>query len=389
MSHNIRTIKYLVLCLLCCIALTSCGSGAEEGQPSGISMNDLKSTGTMQLDYATEFQVEYYGDDYALVTAGEDQFIVCEENAPVPENLPDGCVAIQKPVSSVYNSAPSTMDFFKVLGTLDSVTMTGTQAKDWSIPEIRELVESEDIAYVGKYNAPDYEYILSEEPSLAVESTMIYHCPEVKENIEKLGIPVLVDQSSRESEPLGRLEWIKLYGLLTDKSKEAEQFFKEQVDALEKETANAGKSGDERKSVAFFYVNTQGAVNVRRPGDYITRMIELAGGQYAFDESIITEGSSQSAVTIQMEAFYDAAKDADILIYNSVIDGNIDTMDQLYEKSPLFRDFKAVKNGQVYCAEQSMYQETGATCEMVLDYHRILNDEDVNESELKFIHKVK
>lgn len=385
MSKLNRLIKYVLICIFACLLLTGCGGKDEVTAGGDVSFNDLEQTGSMELEYAKGFEADFYGDDYTLVTVDDDSFIVCEEGAAIPSDLPAGCEVIQKPLSSVYNSAPSTMDFFKVLGALDQVTMTGTQAKDWTISEIKDLVEQDDITYVGKYNAPDYEYILSEEPSLAIESTMIYHCPEVKENIEKLEIPVLVDKSSLEADPLGRLEWIKLYGLLAGKLDEANGYFGEQVDAMKKELEGAKASG---KTVAFFYINTSGAANVRRPGDYITRMIELAGGTYVFDESILDEGSSQSAVTIQMEAFYDKAKDADILIYNSVIDGKIDSMDQLFAKSGLFKDFKAVKSGQVYCADPMMYQEVTGTCDVVLDIHRIVNGE-VNESELKYIHKVK
>lgn len=51
----------------------------------------------------------------------------------------------------------------------------------------------------------NYETIVSSSCELAVESTMIYHTPEVKEQLERLGIPVLVERSSYESHPLG--EW--------------------------------------------------------------------------------------------------------------------------------------------------------------------------------------
>lgn len=44
-----------------------------------------------------------------------------------------------------------------------------------------------------------------------------------------------------------------------------------------------------------------------------------------------------------------AAKDADILIYNSTIEGELYSVDELLAKSTLFSDFKAVKEGNVYC----------------------------------------
>lgn len=49
-------------------------------------------------------------------------------------------------------------------------------------------------------------------------------------------------------------------------------------------------------------------------------------------------------MTIQMESFYDAAADADVLIYNSTIDGELDSLDALLAKSPLLADFKAVQD---------------------------------------------
>ena len=88
------------------------------------------------------------------------------------------------------------------------------------------------IAYAGKYSAPDYERILTAECGLAVENTMIYHTPEVKEQLERFGIPVLVERSSYESSPLARMEWIKLYGILLGKEALAEEVFAQQAQRI-------------------------------------------------------------------------------------------------------------------------------------------------------------
>lgn len=93
-------------------------------------------------------------------------------------------------------------------------------------------MENGEISYAGKYSAPDYERIVSANCGLAIENTMIYHTPEVKEQLEKFGIPVLVERSSYESDPLARMEWVKLYGILFDKEAEAETFFNEQVQRI-------------------------------------------------------------------------------------------------------------------------------------------------------------
>ena len=106
---------------------------------------------------------------------------------------------------------------------------------------------------------------------------MILHSPEVKELIELLGIPVLIDRSSYESHPLGRTEWIKLYAVLVSRETEAEAFFDAQAAVIDE---LAGFENTE-KTVAFFYVGTDGSVVVHSAGDYVARMIEIAGGRYA------------------------------------------------------------------------------------------------------------
>ena len=110
---------------------------------------------------------------------------------------------------------------------LDQLEKDKGIAKETIILALKEAMEKGDIIYAGKYSEPDYETMLDEECDLALESTMINHTPEVKEMIEDLGIPVMIDRASYESDPMGRAEWIKLYGELTDHQKEAEAFFEE------------------------------------------------------------------------------------------------------------------------------------------------------------------
>lgn len=139
------------------------------------------------------------------------------------------------------------------------------------------------------------------------------------------------------------------------------------------------------KTVAFFYVTTSGAVNVRKSGDYIAKAIRMAGGEYvSFDES--GEENALSTMTIQMESFYDTALDADVLIYNSTIDGEITSIDELLAKSPLFADFKAVQTGNVWCITKNFYQESLALGDMILDVHAVLNNPDA--ADLRFLKKL-
>ena len=122
-----------------------------------------------------------------------------------------------------------------------------------------------------------------------------------------------------------------------------------------------------------FYITSSGAVNVRKSTDYVAKCVAIAGGDYvSFDES--AEDNAQSTINIQMESFYHGAVDADVLIYNSIIDGELHTLDELVALDPLMADFKAVKSGNVWCLTKNFYQESLELSDLILDVNHALND---------------
>ena len=193
---------------------------------------------------------------------------------------------------------------------------------------------------------------------------MVEHTPDVKEKLQELGITVFVDYSSYESHPLGRCEWIKVYGEMLGKGEQAKRLFEEQSSKLQ--SLDTLKATD--KTAVFFYINSAGQAVTRKPGDYITKMIELAGGKNVFDN---ISGGGFSSVTLEWEEFYTTAKDADFIIYNSTIDGELRTVDELISKNELLRDFKAVKENNVWCITNNLYQETMKTGSVIADFNSV------------------
>lgn len=354
------------------------GAGEEIHQPF---WNALEKTGEMEISYATQFQVDYLGE-YALIISGEEKYLLVPENAKVPLDVPKDLVILQQPFCPIYLVSTSCMDFYRALDGMSEIGFSGLKESDWYIEEARTFMQEGKIQYAGKYSMPDYELLLAGGCRLAVENTMILHNPEVKEQLERLGIPVFVERSSYEKNPLGRMEWVKLHGLLLGKEAEASDYFARQIEKLDNLELKA--DGD-RPTVAFFYVHSNGTVNVRKGDDYVACMLEMAGGDYVFSHMTDTE-SAMSSVNLQMEEFYQKAKDADYLIYNSTIDGEMDRIDQLLDKSELFADFKAVQNHNVYCIEKNMFQQTTGMGDMIRDFYAVFS-KDRTES-LTFMHQL-
>ena len=369
-----KRIKLLGIAAVLLFLLGGCGQtdAAVRERNTDISQ-ELTYTGSMDLVYAEKFAVDYYEDGYALITVNQDmQYLLVPEGMEAPKDLAEGIAVLQQPVDHIYLVASAVMDMFVSMDALDSVRFSGLQESGWYIEEAREAMEAGDILYAGKYSTPDYEQILAEGCGLAVENTMIYHTPEVKEQLENFGIPVLVDYSSYEAEPLGRTEWVKLYGLLIGKEEAAEEAFQSEMEAFQSIQESEEDIGDE-KSVAFFYITANGEANVRKSSDYLAKMIDMAGGEYIF-RNLGDEESASSTETMQMEEFYAGAKDADYIIYNSTIDGELSSLDELLAKSPLLKDFKAVENGNVFCTTRDLYQSSMELGTIISDIHSMLTD---------------
>ena len=113
---------------------------------------------------------------------------------------------------------------------------------------------------------------------------------------------------------------------------------------------------------------------------------EMPGGTQEF---LMKLKASKLEDDMLLEEFYDKAKDADYIIYNSTIDGELSTIDELLAKSNLLADFKAVKDGNVWCTGKNLFQETTELGTMIEDIHTILTTDDDSLDELVYMHKLK
>ncbi|MFR4327574.1 MAG: ABC transporter substrate-binding protein [Lachnospiraceae bacterium] len=376
--------------------------GAEKGQQTAaVGENPAKTAAapltydhSMELSYAENFAVDYYEGGYKLLTTqlNGDRILIVPKHQQVPEDAealvspsaegkPGKLIVLQEPVKNLYLVASSVMDMFAQLDSMDAISMCGLKEEDWYIPAAKQAMKDGTLLYAGKYSQPDYELLLSQNCSMAIENSMIYHTPEVMEKLDEFGIPTLVEYSSYEEHPLGRVEWVRFFGALLDQEEKADQLFEKQKEALKRVEAEESTG----KTVAFFYITSNGLVQVRQSTDYIPKMIELAGGKYVF-ENLGDPDSRRSTVNLQLEDFYEGAQDADFLVYNTTIDRQVQTLEDLLKKCSLLKDFKAVKNHQVWCTTEDMYQQSMSAGNLIEDFHRMLTGDD---KETRYLYRLK
>lgn len=376
--------------LLCLVLLLSVFSGCGgSGETSGAKLLQMEAADrcavskeltydhSLKLKYAKEFAVDYFQEGGSLITVvdGRQYFVpsASEGAANVPDDLSKDVSVLPAPVQNGYLAGTACMDYFVSFGGLDQLAFSSLREEGWKVPEAAAAVHDGDIRYAGKYSTPDYELLTSGKCDLAIENTMIYHTPDVIDQLESLGIPVFIDNSSNESTPQARMEWVKLFGVIAGKEKAAEQAFR----AQEKEFTDLPvHCGTDLPKVAFFSVRANGTVVVRRATDYIPSMIAMAGGEYAFKDLGAEDDSKRSTQVISMEEFYQTAKDADYFIYNSSIEGERTSIADLVKDAPVLADCKAVKDGNVFCTTADLYQHSMGQGTFVRDLYNMLSGED-------------
>ena len=344
--------------------------------------------------YAECFAIYRYEGGYAVLSVDDGRrYLIVPEGGAIPEGTDgqgggavlkdeDGqeLIVLQQPLDRIYLAASAAMCQFDEIGAVRNVILSGLERDDWYIESAREAMDQGTLSYGGKYSEPDYERIVEAGVNLAIESTMILHAPKVQEKLELLGIPVFIDRSSYESEPLGRAEWVRVYGLLTGREKEAAQAFDEQKGYAE---ALAPIPEGDTRSLAVFSINAARQVVTRSREGYLGKMVEIAGGTLCtpvLDSSLATE-------TVSMESFYAAAEDADILIYNASIEDAPEDLAELCAKDSILTQFRAVSEGNVWCMRSSLYQNANRTGAILRDLHAIVTGEAGDETE--FFYRLK
>ena len=371
--------------LLVCMTLLCAGCGGKapaDGEAPVVG--DLVYESTVPLAYADQFAIYKYQGGYSLIDmVNSDRMLVVPEGAQVPEGLDRDIVVVQQPLSHIYLAATSAMALLDSIDALDRITFVGS--RNWYNENAAQALKNGSFTYAGKYNAPDYEMLINGGCQLAIESTMILHNPEVKEKMLELGIKTVVERSSYEEHPLGRTEWVKVYGTMLGLEDAADAVFRAELEKV-RPLESLAPTG---KTVAFFFINSNGSVVTYKSTGYVSEMLRIAGGEYIFPDLGKTDESNLSTVNMNMEEFYNTAKDADVIIYNcSSMGAPLHTLAEFLSLNPVLEDFKAVEQAQVWCTAESMFQQTDKMGTIMQEMNTIFTG-SAQDGELTYFFKLK
>ena len=245
------------------------------------------------------------------------QVIVHSPYGAEPDTL-----TVDKPLRSIVCMSSSYIGFLDALG-CDSVVTAVSGLGYVSDPEVREAAID-----VGYDAALDYESIVKLQPDLLLTYAVSAAEPPYLAKLREVGIRTAVIHEHLESHPLARAEYIKLFGLLTGRTAQADSLFREIRDRYE----SLAQTPEKQKKVL---VNIPYADQWYIPGgdNYMTRLIRDAGGEVLG----AVDGRFESSV-ISVEKAFEYAQKADFWLNP----GWCSTKDQLRSVHPLFADFPVI-----------------------------------------------
>ena len=252
-------------------------------------------------------------------------------------------------------------------------------------PRLCEALSAGRIRDLGSAMTPDRERIISLAPDLILLSP--YENASTYGNLESLGIPIVQCADYMETTALGRAEWMRLYGRLVGKAREADSLFlavEAQYYALQSLTDSI--ASEARPSVLF---DTKNGSAWYVPGGRSTmaQLIHDAGGRYLF-----ADNPKSGSVPLAFETVLDRGEQAHVWLIrynNSRQRMTLPDLGSIYQPYTLFR---AYRSGQVYgcnSAELTFYEETPFHPERLLrDYICILHPTLLPADTLRYFHQL-
>ena len=242
---------------------------------------------------------------------------------------------LKYPVESIVVTSTTHIPSLDMLGVTDK--LIGFPNLDYiSSKNARKLIAEGKIAELGQNESINTEVLIDLEPEIVV-SFAVDGSNNTIDNIQKAGIPVIYNADWTEKHPLGKAEWIKFFGALFGKQKEADSIFK--VIELEyfaaMELARKAKTKPTVLSGAMY----KDVWYMPQGDSWAAQFIADANGEYLWKE---TEGTG--SLSMSLESVLDKGKDADFWIGP----GQFVTVVQFEEAHPVYIEFRVLKNGNVY-----------------------------------------
>jgi iron complex transport system substrate-binding protein len=330
------------------VALLLFASGCKNSSRSdkqGVAsdmQNDGASVGST-IKYSEYLKIE--GDTIVSINEWEGKKSVSETFVMVPRDsekiLAENKNAIPVPIRSCVCMSTSYLAYLNLLGKADCVkALSGTQFV--YNENVKKLISDGKIADIGAETAPNYEKIMSLKPDVIFVYGISGNDNTYIEKLRHLGLRVIPINDYLERTPLAKMEYLKLFGLLTGSAQFADSVFEARAGEylkIKNECAKALSDKHIKRTRVLLNMPFKGIWYVPGGKNYTSNLIKDAGG-----DILGTDPEGSSSAQLGFEKIYALAAHADIWLHPNTVS----TFAALAADNPLYKNIPAFAKKQVY-----------------------------------------
>jgi iron complex transport system substrate-binding protein len=293
------------------------------------------------IHYATGFSIYKYRG-YSVVKVSnpwpkankEYTYILKQKNGIVPDSLRQ-FTTIQVPLQTIVVTSTTHIPSLEMLGVENS--LIGFPNLNYiSSEKVRNRIGQGKIKELGNNQSLNTEILIDLQPDIIVGYGLDNNNPTL-DNLEKSGLKVVLNGDWNEPTPLGKAEWIKLFGALYDKQQEADAIFSK----IEKEylkTVEIAKMATSKPTILAGDI-FEGKWYLPSGTSWGSLLLKEAQSNYLWKETTGT-----GSLSLSFETVFEKAKEADFWITS----GQFSTLQSMVDSNPHYNQFKAFQNKKVY-----------------------------------------
>lgn len=199
------------------------------------------------------------------------------------------------------------------------------------------LIAVGKIKEIGKESSLNTEVILDLKPEIVIGFSVSAANKSLK-TLQKSGIPVLYNGDWLEETPLGRAEWIKFFGVLFDKEKQADSIFKV-IEANYLKAKNSALKATTKPTILSGAIMSKDIWNLPAGNSFVAQFLKESNTNYLWNNS-----KGKGSLSLSFESVFEKGKDADFWI----APGYFSSKEQLLQSNQIYTEFEAFKNNKIY-----------------------------------------
>lgn len=294
-----------------------------------------------EVRYAKGFSIQNY-DGYSVVKVKNPwpkatktyTYILKEKNGIVPDSLKQNLI-IPVPIKTIVVTSTTHIPSLELLDEVN--TLIGFPHCDYiSSEKVRARIDTGNIKELGNNQDLNTEVLLDLQPNVIIGYGIDNKNPTL-DNLQKSGLKVMLNGDWNEENALGKAEWIKFFGALYGKQKQATALFtKIEKDFLK--TIRIAKMAKTKPSILAGDM-FEDRWYLPRGTSWGSLLLKQANGNYLWQET-----SGTGSLSLSFETVFEKAKSTDVWITS----GQFFSLKEMTNANPHYAEFNAFKNKNVY-----------------------------------------